>query len=102
MGYKYFNFTATHGRSDVRLLMRLIPEGIDGTITVWADRPWTSQGGKVLGTVELKASMPKESTEMAVSLPSLGELTGKHALYFTFTSATKDQSICTLEDFVFE
>ncbi len=102
VGYKYFNFTATHGRSDVRLLMRLIPEGIDGTITVWADRPWTSQGGKVLGTVELKASMPKESTEMAVSLPSLGELTGKHALYFTFASATKDQSICTLEDFVFE
>ena len=101
VGYKYFNFTATNGNEDVSLLLRLIPAGIDGTITIMADRPWTSQGGHVLGTIELKADMPQESTELAVELPSLSELTGKHALFFVFKSDTKAQSLCTLEDFVF-
>ena len=101
VGYKYFNFTKTNGKKDVQLLLRLIPEGIDGTITILADRPWTSQGGKVLGTIELKADMPQASTEMSVSLPALAELTGKHALFFVFTSETKEKSMCILEDFAF-
>ena len=101
VGYKYFNFTATQELEDVSLLLRLIPEGIDGTITIMIDRPWTSQGGKVLGTIELKADMPRESTEVAVELPALSELTGKHALYFTFQSETKEKSLCILQDFVF-
>ena len=101
VGYKYFNFTKTNGKKDVQLLLRLIPEGIDGTITILADRPWTSQGGKVLGTIELKADMPQTSTEMSVALPALAELTGKHALFFVFTSETKEKSMCILEDFVF-
>jgi hypothetical protein len=101
VGYKYFNFAATNGNEDVSLLLRLIPAGIDGTITIMVDRPWTSQGGQVLGTIELKADMPQESTELAVELPSLAELTGKHALFFVFSSKTKAQSLCTLEDFVF-
>ncbi len=101
VGYKYFNFTKTNGKQDVQLLLRLIPEGIDGTITILADRPWTSQGGKVLGTIELKADMPQTSTEMSVSLPALAELTGKHALFFVFTSETKEKSMCILEDFAF-
>ncbi len=102
VGYKYFNFTATQGRKDAKLLLRLIPEGIDGTITIMADRPWTSQGGKQLGTIQLKADMPKESTEITTNLPALGELTGKHALFFVFSSDTKEKSLCSLEDFVFE
>ena len=101
VGYKYFNFTATNGNEDVSLLLRLIPAGIDGTITIMVDRPWTSQGGRVLGTIELKADMPQELTELAAELPSLAELTGKHALFFVFSSETKAQSLCTLEDFVF-
>ena len=101
VGYKYFNFTDTHGK-DLKLLLRLIPEGIDGTIRIMADRPWESQGGKVLGSINLKADMPKTSTEMTVSLPALSEMTGKHAIYFIFASDTKEKSICTLEDFVFE
>ena len=101
VGYKYFNFEATNGNEDVSLLLRLIPAGIDGTITIMVDRPWSSQGGQVLGTIELKADMPQESTELAVELPSLAELTGKHALFFVFSSETKAQSLCTLEDFVF-
>ena len=102
VGYKYFNFDSTKGRKDVKLLINLIPEGLDGTIVIMADRPWTSQDGKVLGSIELKASMPQQTTEMSVTLPDVGELTGKHAIFFLFTSPTKEKSLCKLQDFVFE
>ena len=101
VGYKYFNFTKSYDGDYLQLLLRLIPEGIDGTITIMADRPWESQGGKVLGKIELKADMPKTSSEMALEIPALADLTGKHALFFVFSSDTKEKSICTLEDFTF-
>ena len=102
VGYKYFNFTATQGKKDVRLSLNLIPEGIDGKITIMADRPWASQGGKELGSIELKADMPKELREVTADLPALAELTGKHAIFFLFSSDTKEKSLCTLRDFAFE
>jgi hypothetical protein len=45
--------------------------------------------------------MPQVSTEFTADLPSLSEFTGKHALYFTFASETKEKSLCILEDFAF-
>ena len=101
VGYKYFNFTKSYDGDYLQLLLRLIPEGIDGAINIMIDRPWESQGGKLLGTITLKADMPKESTEMAIELPALADYTGKHALFFVFASDTKEKSICTLEDFAF-
>ena len=101
VGYKYFNFNETNGKEKLQLALRLIPEGIDGTIQVMADRPWTSQGGKQVGTIELKADMPKNSTELTVAVPEIAKLTGKHAIFFVFQSDTKEKSLCTLEDFVF-
>ena len=102
VGYKYFNFDATKGRQDVQLILRLIPEGVNGTITIMADRPWASQGGKALGTIELKADMPQVPTETITQLPALGELTGKHAIFFCFKSETKEKSLCKLCDFSFK
>ena len=102
VGYKYFNFDATKGRKDVQLILRLIPEGVNGTITIMADRPWASQGGKALGTIELKADMPQVPTETITQLPALGELTGKHAIFFCFKSETKEKSLCKLCDFSFK
>ena len=102
VGYKYFNLSKTHGRKNVKLMLNLIPEGVDGTITIMADRPWASKGGKELGKIELKAGMPQQPTELAVKLPALAELTGKHAIFFTFSSDTKEKSLCTLLDFVFK
>ena len=101
VGYKYFNFTETNGKKDLKLSLRLIPEGVDGTINVMADRPWTSKGGILLGSIQLKADMPKESTEMTAEVSGLAEMTGKHAIFFTFSSDTKEKSLCTLEDFAF-
>ena len=102
VGYKYFNFDALKGRKDIKLLLKLIPEGVDGKITIMIDRPWTSQGGKEIGTIELKADMKQEPTETTTSLPALSELTGKHALFFVFSSDTKEKSLCKLCDFAFE
>ena len=98
VGYKYFNFTTAPSA----LSLRLIPEGIAGTIEIMADRPWTSQEGKLIGTIELKADMPKTSTEVKADITDPTILKGKHAIFFKFRSDTKEQSLCTLEDFVFE
>ena len=102
VGYKYFNFDVTRGRKDVELRLTLIPEGIDGTIEILADRPWTSQGGKLLGTIELKADMPQTATEMKATLPDIGGLEGKHAIFFKFSSPVKETSICRLESLLFK
>ena len=101
VGYKYFNFTETSGHRGLHLLLRLIPQGIDGTITIMADRPWTSQGGITLGSIPLNADMPRQSTELSCYLPDLQKLTGKHAIFFVFSSETKEQSLCSLQNFVF-
>ena len=102
VGYKYFNLSETKGKANLKLTMNVIPAGIDGTIQIMLDRPWTSQGGKLLGTIELKADMPQEPTEVTAELPALAKLSGKHALYFKFVSTNKQKSICTLMDFVFQ
>lgn len=101
VGYKYFNFDASRMTGKLQLYLRLVPEGIDGTIEIMSDRPWTSQGGKLLGTIELKADMPKTSTELTAAIDSPSGLAGLHALFFKFTSSVKEKSLCTLEDFVF-
>ena len=61
-----------------------------------------TSSGSLLGTIELKTDMPKVSTELTAELPALTELTGKHAIYLKFSSATKEKSLCTLETLVFK
>lgn len=102
VGYKYFNFTSTFGRRNLKLVLNLIPEGVDGTITIMADRPWASQGGIVLGSLELKADMSDSPADFVVDVPALAELTGKHAIYLKFTSEVADKSICVLNNIKFK
>ena len=101
VGYKYFNFdnAADH---ILTLHLNLIPEGVDGTISIWTDRPWKSQGGTFVGFIELKADMPQVPTKIVLEMPGISGTKGKHAIYFTFSSGTKEKSICTLLDFVFK
>ena len=107
VGYKYFNFTnGAYGTplfkgENGQLLLRLTPLGIDGTIEIWADRPWASQG-KLLGTIALRADMPQQPTELSATLPDLSKLEYKRAIFFKFKSDTKEQSLCSLHDFVFK
>ena len=102
VGYKYFNFEKLLGKKNVQLLLTIIPEGIDGTIEVMADRPWASQRGLTLGKVDVKADMtPGTPIELAIPLPGISGITGKHAIFFLFKSDTKEKSLCTLKDFYF-
>ena len=101
VGYKYFNFTETKGKKDLALLLNLTPEGVDGKIEIMADNPWTSRGGKPLGSIELKADMAQQPTELKAALPALEKMEGKHAIFFKFSSDVKEKSLCTLHDFVF-
>ena len=106
VGYKYFNFPADRlaNQANLMLLLRLVPEGVDGSIEVMMDRPWVSQGGKKIGEIELKADMPKELRTMAIGISNEAkekDLAGQHAIYFVFKSDTKEQSLCSLVDFVF-
>ena len=106
VGYKYFNFDAKRldTKENLMLCLDLIPEGIDGTIEVMMDRPWTSQGGKKIGEIALKADMPKTSTTMAIGISNEAkenDLAGKHAIFLLFKSDTKEKSLCTLSDLVF-
>lgn len=102
VGYKYFNFTSTYGHKKLSLVLNLIPEGVDGKITVMADRPWTSQGGIELGTLEIKADMPQVPTELSVKIPEAAGLTGKHAIFLKFESDIPDTSICVLNTLKFK
>ena len=106
VGYKYFNFDAEalDEEDNLMLVLRLIPEGIDGTIEVMMDRPWESQGGKKIGEAVLKADMKKEPWDVAIGISNEAkenDLAGKHAIFFVFKSDTKEKSLCTLLDFVF-
>ena len=100
VGYKYFNFDRVEDE-DLRLLLNLTPEGIDGTIDIMADRPWVSQGGQLLGSISLRADMPQTPTELSADLKGTDKLQGKHAIFFVFKSDTKEQSLCKLHNFVF-
>ena len=106
VGYKYFNFDTTRlkNKDNLMLCLRLVPEGVDGTIEVMLDRPWTSQGGKLIGQTDLKSDMPKEITTMAIGISNEAKekyLAGQHAIFFVFKSDTKEKSLCWLADFVF-
>ena len=102
VGYKYFNFDKASDHI-LTLHLNLIPEGVNGLISIMIDRPWKSQGGTYVGFIELKADMPSVPTEIVLEMPGISGMKGKHALYFTFsTPFTQGKSLCTLLDFRFE
>ena len=106
VGYKYFNFDAKRlaTKANLMFVLSLIPEGVDGTIEIMQDRPWTSQGGKKIGEIHLLADMEKKVWDIAAGIRNEikeKSLAGKHALFFVFHSDTKEKSLCTLENFYF-
>ena len=104
---KYFNFDKLYPelakrrsprRAANKLLVRLLPQGIKGRIVIMADHP---RHGTRLGVIRLSGREPQEIIQKCARVPKAPRLQGKHALYFVFESATPDQSLCELEDFVF-
>ena len=106
VGYKYFNFDAERLKNPncLMLVVHLIPEGIEGTIEIWMDRPWESQGGKKIGEMKLTTNMDKKVWDVAGGISDEAkenDLAGKHAIFLVFKSDFKDKSLCTLEDLYF-
>ena len=102
VGYKYFNFDKTYGHRNLEMILNVIPEGIDGTITVMADRPWTSQGGVEVGSIDIKSDMPASPVDVEIPVPELAKMKGKHAIYLKFSSDVREKSICVLNTIKFK
>lgn len=101
VGYKYFNMShLSAGKHTIAI--NLVPQGVNGTIRVMLDAPTKADGGKEIASIALSASMPQQLTELSQSFTLPAGITGKHALFFHFESAEKQQSICKLYDFIFK
>ena len=101
VGYKYFDFSKTCGHEGLKLEISLVPHGVDAKVEVWTVRPCASEGGVKIGEFALSASMPEASRTLTVDVSPLAARSGKEALYFVFTSALKEQSVCEMESFRF-
>ena len=103
VGYKYFNFNELRkGLFKKKMLYTtLLPEGVDGHVTIMADHPDPARGGIELGSFDLRADMPQEMTEIGTKLSKVRGLKGKHAIFYVFESDTKEQSLCELHYLVF-
>lgn len=102
VGYKYFNMNKLNKKQNYSLAINLRPEGIDGTVKVLLGAPSEKEGAKVIGQLSLNARMPQQNTVISVPLSGWQTFKGKQPLYFVFDSATKDKSICVINDFIFE
>ena len=101
IGYKYFDFRKTHGRRNLRLEMNLTPKGQDAIVQIWAVRPSADEGGVKIGEFAISADFPERSRHEIVDVSPLAGRNGKEALFFTFRSGRKEQSLCEIEDFRF-
>ena len=110
-GIKYFNFdldAPTDGSKSLEVELK--PPGIDAQIDVYL-RPASAvntpveykdskvvsvgEGSKKLGTIELSADMPMESTTFSISAKEIDKLDGQWGLFFVFSSDS-GLNICEL------
>ena len=110
-GIKYFNFdldAPTDGSKSLEVELK--PFGIDAQIDVYL-RPASAvntpveykdskvvsvgEGSKKLGTIELSADMPMESTTFSISAKEIDKLDGQWGLFFVFSSDS-GLNICEL------
>ncbi len=101
VGYKYLNFDAGKGTRDKNMIaVDLVPEDVDGTIDIMLDRPWESDGGTRIGTIEISEEDGENAIIKTAEIRNLDTIKGKHALYFVF-QASQDVNLCTLRAFQF-
>ena len=97
VGYKYFNFDKTHGLDNLQLELGIVPEGIDGTIDIMVDNPWTECGGKKVGSMKVQKEMPAKARTISADVSSLTSMKGKHAVYLVISSEVDGQSVCEIK-----
>lgn len=96
VGYKYFNFDKTHGLDNLQIELGIVPEGIDGTIDIMVDSPWTECGGKKVGSMKVQKEMPAKARTISADVSSLTSMKGKHAVYMVISSEVDGQSVCEI------
>lgn len=106
VGYKYFNFSSTYGKDNLKLSLGYKPESTEGTIDVYLDKPTESEGGVKIGSYKISATQDAinqhEKSTLSIPVQNLKYYNGKHALYLMFSAPTKGKSICELVDLGFE
>ena len=102
VGYKYFNFSQTYNKSGLTLQLSYTPEGINGKISIMLDRPTKEEGGVEIGTLNIPAQNDGKEKTSVVKVENLKHYNGKHALFFVFSSETKNKSICQLNTLCFK
>lgn len=101
VGFKYLNFDAGKGSRDKNMIaVQYLAKGINGTIDIMLDRPWESQDGIKIGTIEISSDDNEDEVIKTAEIPTLSEITGKHALFFVF-HAEKSGNLCDLKAFQF-
>lgn len=100
VGYKYYDLSKLEGIKNPKLQLDLVPEGVNGTIEVYASAPWKGNP-KSLGKFELRADMPQEPTILETTLKGITDYKGKTPLYFVFKSPEKGKSIAILQSLQF-
>jgi len=102
VGYKYYNFSKTFGKTGLTLALDFTPEGVAGRIDVFLDRPSVVEGGVLIGSLDVSAVGSGHPMTANVKVENLKYYNGKHALFFVFSSTTPKQSICKLNYLHFE
>ena len=69
---------------------------------VFVDAPSRCEGGVCIGSLKFDPSQPGDKTVATIDVSQLSQFDGKHALYFSFASRQKNQSICELHEFKFK
>lgn len=96
IGYKYFNLSKTYGKKSTSLILNIIPEGTEGTVSVYLDRPNVAEGGVKIGSATIKAATSKTAIDTTIDISEISHFNGKHALFLVFDSKVKGKSICRL------
>lgn len=99
VGYKYFNFSKTYGKKDIKLCFDMAFNDIACDVQVYLDRPSEAEGGILLGTIRC---LPGTKNPTSLPLNRLQYYNGKHALFFVFSSNTKGKDLCRFNNFYFK
>lgn len=90
IGFKYYNFDWLAGEGQSQLELHVTPKGVDGTLDIMLDSPWTAQGGQKIGSLAISSQAAQHKTKMVVPVPALDQVRGKHSIYVVFRSASSD------------
>lgn len=101
VGYKYINLAPLEGASSLALSLRILREGTPGKISVMLGSPYTERGGMKIGEFTLDGTSGEGMEEISIPVSVGGNMGGKQALFFVFSSPVPGKSLCKLYDFMF-